>query len=192
MSSQDLVDYYVDKLKSTQGDLRSLLHQAIEDPQLLLYREISDTVDNDRVDDSTQQVLELLTFEEYSVADSQIRRNVVVSLKLRILTVFSVISEMGISVSLDVLMHRLEFRNKVELFSLLLQMVQRKLVEIAIDERADTVVFTGVYFFREVPKNVSVDDVRNELGRMIERMKAVNFSLPEDIVESHKILAAIG
>ena len=194
MSSQDLVDFYVEKIKSSTdaGEISIFIQQSLEDRQLFLYGEILHTLRNHsvKVGNDVENVLEMLAFGEYQQAPDDVKNHLIVAEKLRILTVMSAVQEIGLEVPLAHLQLRLEFPNIADLFSLLLRMSQSQLVEIAIDERGGIVTFTSIHLFREVPKSISNEYICDELLKIAERVSSTPLTLPEEILQCNKMLIA--
>jgi len=193
MSAQDLVDLYVDQLKAatTAEEVTSVVQQSLYDRQLFLYGEILTTLRNYRIaiDQQFFSILELFAFGEFSAANDWVRNDAVLSDKLRMLTVVSAVYECGLVVPIGELERRLDIGQASDIFQLLLRMRQAKLVEVAIDELGGKVTFLSINLCREIPPNISVEDIRRELLEIADRVNTTSFSLPEKILQCHQGLS---
>ena len=173
MTRQYLIEYYIEKLRA-QNDVNSTVVEAIGDPQLFLYGELLEhiqTCQQGVVKPELIEALEILSYGDFKDATELIRGNENCSLKLRMLTIFSIINQIGFVVPFHVLREQLELVESIDVMSLLLQMSAKKLLSLRIDEKNDVVILTSIFLFREIPRNVSMEQIRHNLSQLIQRIK---------------------
>jgi len=195
MNTEDLVDFYVDQLRSTTDPvtLSPIIQRALEDRQLFLYGEILETLQNHPSNDGLvdeKTILEIFSYSEFKDANDAIVVNPILLEKLRMLTVISAVSDFGLKVPAKHLLHRLGMVKISDLFALLVRMTQLQLVTVSMDEREGKLIFTSNHLFREIPRNASADYICRELLAIAERLRTAPQAIPEKVLHCSQLLSA--
>ena len=152
-----VIEYYLDELNKGT-DPAAVVESAVKDPQLLLYSELMDHPNVQRVNSVWVERMRLVAYGTIqSIADPRPdwMTDQIFS-KLQILSVLSFVGDNGwCGIQLDRLKEYVQCDSQLDLFKLLIDMNKRGILDVLIDERAGTMDVVNMHVFRDVdPKDI--------------------------------------